>query len=365
MKYGLVFAGGGARGAYHVGVMHALNEMNIEISAVCGTSIGAINGALFVQNGGENARELWEDVTLNDIVKLPEGMGNNLLSLSNLTEIIGSLKNGGFDAVPLEKMLRKYIDEDKIRKSEMDFGLVSVSLTNKKTVRLFKNDIPKGKLPEYLAAGSALPVFKNKEIDGERFMDGGISDNMPVDMLADKGIKDIITVDIHGVGIKQDVCTAGTNIIEIVCESPIVGTMEFDRQGISDTIDMGYYDTKKVFGYFSGSRYYFETRQYNNLKRQYGIKLIEGLEQAAEIFGVKRFKLYDFKEFARETVDRYRSFSEKNMLEALRSEAAGAAVIHMINLLKDGKNEFIRKKLDIFGKYYNAAGSLMYFERIF
>ena len=69
MKYGLVLAGGGARGAYQIGVMRAIRELGIEISAVCGTSIGAINGALFAQGSYEKACEMWRDIRLENIIK--------------------------------------------------------------------------------------------------------------------------------------------------------------------------------------------------------------------------------------------------------------------------------------------------------
>ena len=49
MEYGLVLAGGGVRGAYQIGVWKALKELKIKVSAVSGVSIGAVNGALFVQ----------------------------------------------------------------------------------------------------------------------------------------------------------------------------------------------------------------------------------------------------------------------------------------------------------------------------
>lgn len=71
MSFGLVLAGGGVRGAYHIGVWKALKEMNIDVCAVSGTSIGAINGALFVQGELDTAMELWERTALDDIVSLP------------------------------------------------------------------------------------------------------------------------------------------------------------------------------------------------------------------------------------------------------------------------------------------------------
>ena len=49
-RYGLVLAGGGTKGAYEVGAWKALKELDVEITAIVGTSIGAINGALFLQD---------------------------------------------------------------------------------------------------------------------------------------------------------------------------------------------------------------------------------------------------------------------------------------------------------------------------
>lgn len=55
MEYGLVLAGGGVRGAYQIGVWKALKELKIKVSAVSGVSIGAVNGALFVQGSKTKA----------------------------------------------------------------------------------------------------------------------------------------------------------------------------------------------------------------------------------------------------------------------------------------------------------------------
>ena len=63
MKRALVFSGGGSRGAYECGAWQALEEMNIRIDAVYGTSIGAINAALVAQGDLTTALELWENHT--------------------------------------------------------------------------------------------------------------------------------------------------------------------------------------------------------------------------------------------------------------------------------------------------------------
>ena len=59
--YGLVLEGGGARGAYHIGVYKAILEEGIEIGGITGTSIGALNGAMIVQGDYEICYELWQN----------------------------------------------------------------------------------------------------------------------------------------------------------------------------------------------------------------------------------------------------------------------------------------------------------------
>ena len=71
MDYGLVFAGGGVRGAYHIGVWRAIEELGIKISSVCGASIGAVNAAMLCMGAYEDALRLWEEISLYDIVALP------------------------------------------------------------------------------------------------------------------------------------------------------------------------------------------------------------------------------------------------------------------------------------------------------
>ena len=88
MEYGLVLAGGGVRGAYQIGVWKALKELKIKVSAVSGVSIGAVNGALFVQGSKTKAERLWNKIAIDDIILLPKEMENdeNLFKVKKLNE---------------------------------------------------------------------------------------------------------------------------------------------------------------------------------------------------------------------------------------------------------------------------------------
>ena len=59
--YGLILAGGGAKGAYQTGAWRALRELGISFEAIAGVSIGAINGALIAQGDYDRAVELWSN----------------------------------------------------------------------------------------------------------------------------------------------------------------------------------------------------------------------------------------------------------------------------------------------------------------
>lgn len=65
----------------------------------------------------------------------------------------------------------------------MKFGLVTVCLSDKEAKQVFIDEIPKGELIDYLMATSSLPVFKRAKIDNKSYLDGGVYDNCPVEML--------------------------------------------------------------------------------------------------------------------------------------------------------------------------------------
>ena len=67
MKTALVLSGGGARGAYQVGVWKALEELNIKCDIVVGSSVGSINGALYTQGDFNKAYNLWKKLSIEDV----------------------------------------------------------------------------------------------------------------------------------------------------------------------------------------------------------------------------------------------------------------------------------------------------------
>ena len=68
----LVLAGGGARGSYQVGVWRALMELDWHPQIITGTSVGSLNGAMFVLDQYETARDMWLAIRSKDVMELPE-----------------------------------------------------------------------------------------------------------------------------------------------------------------------------------------------------------------------------------------------------------------------------------------------------
>ena len=267
--YGLVLEGGGARGAYHIGVYKAILEEGIEIGGITGTSIGALNGAMIVQGDYEICYELWQNLSYSMLIDDNEyemeklkGLKfekEDLLLLANYLKNL--ISNRGINIKPFKKMLDIYIDEERIRSSKLDFGIVTVNLTDLKSVEIFKEEIPLGEIPNYLLASSYLPVFKMEKLGGKKYLDGGFYDNLPFRMLKKKGYKDLIIVRTHAKGIIRKVNEDEVNAIIISPNDDIGRTFSLDSEQAEKSLILGYYDGLRAFRKLKGYKYYIEIEE--------------------------------------------------------------------------------------------------------
>ncbi len=263
--YGLVLEGGGARGSYHIGVYKAILEEGIEISGITGTSIGALNGAMIIQGDYEKCLELWSNINFSMLIdneyeiermKELKFEKEDLMFLANNIKTL--ISDRGFDITPLKNLLDIYIDEEKIRNSDLDFGMVTVNLTDFKSVEIFKEDIPEGKIKDYLLASSFLPVFKTEKLDGKRYLDGGFYDNLPFNMLTNRGYRNLIIVRTHARGLTRKMDFEETKAIVISPREDIGRTFYLDAIQAKSNIELGYYDGLKAFRNLKGNKYYIE-----------------------------------------------------------------------------------------------------------
>lgn len=287
--YGLVLAGGGARGSYEIGVWKALRELNIPIIAVTGTSVGALNGAMVVQGDFDTAYSMWSSLSVGDVIELQR----DIKSISDLykypMEILSAIKNaitsGGLDITPLSNLLHNVIDEDRVRHSHIDFGLVTFSLTDLEAKELFKEDIPKGSLIDYLLASACFPSFKPIEIDNKKFIDGGVYNNVPISLMLKKNIRNLIVVDISQDGLPRDIDLSKLNIIHIKNSEDLGKVLDFNGEQSKLNMELGYLDALKAFDRLKGNNYYLSDIPDRHAKEF--IIVPSHLEDIYSIIGVK------------------------------------------------------------------------------
>lgn len=260
---GLVLEGGGARGSYHIGAYKGILEEGIKIDGITGTSIGSLNGAMIVQGDFDICCELWENISYSMIIRENDEEIKKILKLKfnreDIKTLIEKLKviigERGFDITPFKELLDTYIDEDRIRNSPMDFGLVTVSLSDFKAYEVFKEDIPYGKLKDYLLASAYLPVFKQERLGGKVFLDGGFYDNLPFKMLQSKGYDSLILVRTNARGFTRKL-EKDKNIMVISPSDDIGETYIFDAEISKRNMQLGYYDALRVLRKLKGRKYY-------------------------------------------------------------------------------------------------------------
>lgn len=265
--YGLVLEGGGAKGAYHIGAYRAIMEEGIEIQGIAGTSVGALNGAILVQGDFHKAYDLWYNISYSKVLNITDDEIEKLRSgklakedLGLLIRRIGNIiSDRGLDISPLKNLLLESVDEDKIRASGKDFGIVTVSLSDLKPLELYIENIPEGKLVDYLLASAYLPAFKSEKIEGKRYIDGAIYNNLPVNLLVDKGYEDLIIIRTHGTGQVRKVNLNNLNAIFIAPQEDLCRTLDFDRDRARYNLKLGYYDGKRALKNLKGTSYYIKS----------------------------------------------------------------------------------------------------------
>ena len=248
----LVLAGGGARGSYQVGVWRALMELDWHPQIITGTSVGSLNGAMFVLDLYETARDMWLTIRSKDVMELPEDNAD-LSALHNFLRRV--VKAGGMDVSPLEEIVERVLDEDALRKAEIRFGLVTVEQRGLKARELTLDEIPQGRVKDYLMASAAcFPALRARDIDGVKFLDGGYSDNMPTGLAKDMGAEELVCVDLEGVGITRPNLTGlPTTMIRSYWE--LGDILHFDPDTARRNMELGYYDTLRAFGRLRGCAY--------------------------------------------------------------------------------------------------------------
>ena len=178
--YGLALEGGGAKGAYQIGAWKALREAGIRFSAVSGTSVGALNGAMIVMDDLEKAENVWKNIHFSQVMDVDDEEMRRLMNRdiplselkSTLRSVADIVRNRGFDVTPLRKWVAEVVDADKICHSGTDFFIVTYSLTDHQELELKASDLDKDELCDMLLASAYLPAFRLEKLGGKYYADG-------------------------------------------------------------------------------------------------------------------------------------------------------------------------------------------------
>jgi len=218
----LVLQGGGALGAYQVGVYQALHEAGIEPDWVIGTSVGAINGALIAGNAPQHRLErlhaFWDSVEQHAGIGVPEfipGFGSTIANLTTMARglapfftpnpaswlgphfPVGVESAAYYTTEPLRQTLAELVDFDYINGRHVRLTVGAVNVRNGE-MRYFDSRDEAICVEHVMASGALPPAFPAVRIDGEPYWDGGIYSNTPIEaVLDDKPRQDSVIFAVH------------------------------------------------------------------------------------------------------------------------------------------------------------------------
>ena len=267
ISYALALEGGGAKGAYQIGVWKALRQAGIRVTAVAGSSVGSLNGALITMGDLDKAEELWKNIRYSQIMDVDDdamhALMNGEFTLSGLGSLLSQaakvIRGGGFDITPLQNLIRQTVPEQAVRESETELFIVTYSLTDKKELELRAKDLPEGELANMLMASAYFPAFRSEKLGGKRYTDGGVADVLPLHVLVENGYRNIIAIRLFGPGIERNVRIPNdTRVLTIQPRAELGGTLEFEAEQSEQNMRAGYYDGMRALYGLRGERYYID-----------------------------------------------------------------------------------------------------------
>ena len=262
MKRVLVLNGGGSRGAYQIGAWRAFNELGVRFSAVYGTSIGALNAALFAQGDLPRAERIWENITMNQIVAVEDEEHFAIERMvSRKRDVIPFLVENArhlrMDIAPLEKLVRKNIDEARVRTQGMDLGVMTFRVPQLTGVPMTLENMEPGSLGDWvLASASCFPIFPARRVGGQRYIDGGYCDNLPIDLALTRGADEVIAVELHPEPTHPEYSHMPW-LTTIKPRRELGGFLDFKPEPLRTSRRLGYCDAMKALGGLDGFRYTF------------------------------------------------------------------------------------------------------------
>ncbi len=183
-KIGLALSGGGMKGLAHIGVLRMLEEYNIPIDFISGTSMGALVGALY--SAEPNAKKL-EDETLKEDIK---GLFDYTLS-----------RYGIIKGKKIEDFLERKLNNINFDKLKIPLFVTSFDVEREREVIFSKGNVAKAVRASISIPGVFFPVENNKRI----LVDGGVIDPIPTEILRKIGADFVIAVNVNAMKMKKPI----------------------------------------------------------------------------------------------------------------------------------------------------------------
>lgn len=297
-KLGLVLAGGGGKGAYEIGVWQALRDLGLEpsVSAVSGTSVGALNAALFAAGDLARARAVWRELSPGHIIFSPDrdraeariaqllsppGPGQRLRDflhgsaapsepLPSTPVSVGAaastalfflrnrllptlsqlLMSGIISADGLGEMIDGAVDCARLAASPVRCYATCLRIPRLRPDRFLLNDRSPEDVRAILLASAAIPFFfPMAAVAGRRYLDGGLppwGDNVPVQPLYElEGCRTILVVHLSSNSPVNAAGFPGARLVELFPSADLggpAGTFDFTAKGARWRMELGYRD---------------------------------------------------------------------------------------------------------------------------
>ena len=249
----IVLGGGGSLGAYQIGVWRALKELGYKYDMVIGTSIGAVNGALMAQglDTYDYAKELWDNITMEDITNDDIEMYMNFTDLFNTIKSFASImtvlkynfKTLGADTTNFKEFLEDNLNVKAIYNSNILFGLNTINITIPGIVKKTTKQIPREKLIDYIIAScSATPVLQPHKIGMCKYIDGGYADNLAIDYARELGATEILAVDLCYLKPTHEEEMNAKDVTYIFPSESLGSFFSFNKNEMLRNQDIGYKD---------------------------------------------------------------------------------------------------------------------------
>lgn len=266
-KLGLTLSGGGGKGAYQIGAWQAMRDLGLDsqLSAIAGTSVGGLNGAMFAQGKFDQARDMWLNIESRNMLSLQDvpGLAAQLASMAAGGVIAQTISHfvstkGFFKQDGLKSMIAEGLDAGRLASSALP---LTVALHNTKANRVDYLPVRDAdSAADMLLGTAALPmIFDEVRIQGSTYSDGGFYwglphknlDNAPIIPLIEAGCDTIIVVYLSPDDLSIDPRHyPGVRILPVVPTRTLGGvtaTLDFSNEGAARRMEQGYNDGLQLF----------------------------------------------------------------------------------------------------------------------